>query len=176
MCVPDGLYALYVLNREGVKESVDMFSFMGGYGSIVSAKEKGIVPCFVQINKQSMNDNGMEVFSLQLPVIGKYLKKNDSNNGSSLLFTADDAQNFEFFKPENIEHQDEGGNCLKNRSFEVVIRPAIQIPAVGNTQCLPLFEHMADVGNYKPQQSTALNSNQKVSIEMAFVLEPRCAI
>ena len=166
-----------MLNHEGVKESVDMFSYMGGYGWIVSAKEKEIVPCFVQINKQSMNDNGMQLFSLQLPVIGKYLKKNEYNYGSSLSFTADDMQTFEFFRPENIEHQDEEGNCLKNLSFEVVIHPSISIPAFGDTLPMPLFEDMlSPVGNYKPQQSTSLNSNQKVSIEMAFVLESRCAI
>ena len=29
-------------------------------------------------------------------------------------FTADDKQTFEFFKPKNIDHQDEESNCLKN--------------------------------------------------------------
>ena len=101
MFVPDGLYALYHVNREGVKQSIDIFDRFG-YGDLTFAKAKEIIPSFVQISNQSVD--GRQVVSLRLAGNGKYLsdmEDGDDRFDGRFEFRGDSMTPFEFITPEN---------------------------------------------------------------------------
>ena len=99
MFVPDGLYALYHVNREGLKQSIDIFEQFG-CGVLKFAKAKEIIPSFVQIRNQSVD--GKQVVSLRSPGCGKYLaERNGISDRGRFTFSGDSIIPFEFIAPEN---------------------------------------------------------------------------
>lgn len=119
MFVPDGLYALYHVNRGGVKKRIDIYAPFF-CGDLKFAKTKEIIPSFVQISNQPLD--GKQVVSLRSPGNCKYLAKEDDDEHGRFAFRGDSMTPFEFIAPENTTRQVDRLEQNCSEIFKVCIR------------------------------------------------------
>ena len=142
MFVPDGLYALYHINREGVKQCIDIFSRLFGCGDLSFAEAKETITSFIQISNRTVD--GKQTVALRSPGYGKYLAEMDdsSDRGRFVFntFTGDHITTpFEFIAPPENQVDDRfehncgemcgifkvGIRCLTTTSGKNIVHPMI---------------------------------------------------